>query len=144
MSRPIVGVGAILIKASSQSVLIGQRLGSHGAGTFALPGGHLEYNESFGECAAREVQEETGLVVQPDAFRFAYATTDVFPELEKQYVTIFVQANVADDADAKVMEPNKCAGWTWVPWESLREQTPLFKPLATLLETDYTPFKSNR
>ena len=138
-NRPIVGVGAILIKSSS--ILIGKRLGSHGAGTLALPGGHLEYNETFAECASREVEEETGLRIPPEAFQFSYATTDVFPELQKQYVTIFVQANVEDDADAKTMEPHKCAGWTWTPWASLRNQTPLFRPLETLLATNFNPFQ---
>ena len=139
MNRPIVGVGAILIK--SQQVLIGQRLGSHGSGTFALPGGHLEYGESFEQCAAREVEEETGIKIEPESFRLAYATTDLFPELDKQYVTIFMRANVPEDVEAKLMEPNKCSGWNWVTWENLRLQTPLFKPLATLLATSYDPLK---
>ncbi len=34
-------------------------------GTWCLPGGYLDPNESPGEAAAREAREETGLVVEP-------------------------------------------------------------------------------
>ena len=57
------------------------------AGTFQCPGGHLEHGESFAQTAAREVLEETGLVVGD--IKFLTATNDVFPE-GKHYVTVFV------------------------------------------------------
>ena len=44
--------------------------------------------EGFEACAAREVLEETGIALDPAKIQFAYATTDVFPELGKQYVTV--------------------------------------------------------
>ncbi len=56
---PLVGVGVIVIR--NGGILLGKRIGSHGAGTWALPGGHLEYAERIEDCAAREVLEETGL-----------------------------------------------------------------------------------
>ena len=61
---PRVGVAVFVINEKGH-ILIGKRTGSHGAGTLALPGGHLELHESFYECAAREVYEETGLVLEP-------------------------------------------------------------------------------
>jgi 8-oxo-dGTP diphosphatase len=53
-----------------------------------LPGGHLEHGESFAQTAAREVLEETGLVV--GIVKFLTATNDVFKEEGKHYVTVFV------------------------------------------------------
>lgn len=60
---PRVGV-AVFVLNEKGHVLIGKRTGSHGAGTLALPGGHLELHESFQECAARETFEETGLILE--------------------------------------------------------------------------------
>ncbi|GLA65612.1 hypothetical protein AtubIFM54640_007797 [Aspergillus tubingensis] len=100
--NPRVGVGVFVINPKGQIVL-GQRKSSHGAGTWALPGGHLEFNESFEDCAAREVLEETGLKVRD--IQFLTATNDIMKEEEKHYVTVFVGCTVVgDDAQPEVSD----------------------------------------
>ncbi|GKZ30584.1 hypothetical protein AbraIFM66950_009661 [Aspergillus brasiliensis] len=99
---PRVGVGVFVINHKGQIVL-GQRKSSHGAGTWALPGGHLEFNESFESCAAREVLEETGLEVRD--IRFLTATNDVMRDEGKHYVTVFMGCSVVgEDAQPEVSE----------------------------------------
>jgi 8-oxo-dGTP diphosphatase len=60
--RPIVGVGAVIIE-SGQVVLIKRRFEPL-AGQWSLPGGTLELGETLEAGTAREMREETGLVVQ--------------------------------------------------------------------------------
>jgi 8-oxo-dGTP diphosphatase len=118
-----VGVGAFVLKSSQESLenprfLIGKRKNAHGAGTYALPGGHLEFAETPEKCAAREVQEETGLNVTN--VRFFTATNDIMQADGKHYVTLFMVCVRENDSDLpQVLEPDKCEGWEWASWEDL-------------------------
>lgn len=116
---PRVGIAVILHNAQGELIL-GKRAGSHGAGSWAFPGGHLEMGESFIECAERETLEETGLRIK--GVKMVAVTNDVFDAASKHYITIFVQC-VMEDADAQpqTLEPNKCEGWHWVSWDKIRE-----------------------
>lgn len=131
-ASPRVGVGVIVRRAGR--VLLGLRQGSHGADTWALPGGHLEFGETVEACAARELREETGLL----ATRFTPGpyTSDVFEALGRHYVTLFVVAEVPA-GEPRVMEPDKCRGWRWCDWQALPR--PLFAPLQTLHDCGYAP-----
>jgi 8-oxo-dGTP diphosphatase len=59
--RPIVGVGAVIL-VDRQVVLIKRRFEPL-AGQWSLPGGTLQVGESLEAGTAREILEETGLVV---------------------------------------------------------------------------------
>jgi 8-oxo-dGTP diphosphatase len=115
-------------------VLLGQRIGSHGAGDWALPGGHLEFGETVEQCAEREVLEETGLDIEVVA-RGPY-TNDMFPEESKHYVTLFVVAH-AQGGVPWVREPSKCSAWRWFRWSELPH--PLFSPLISLYASGFVP-----
>ncbi|MBB1626605.1 NUDIX hydrolase [Achromobacter sp. UMC71] len=131
--QPQVGVGVLIIRDGR--ILLGKRAGSHGAGTWALAGGHLEFGESVEACARREVLEETGLTlarVLPAPY-----TNDVMADEGKHYVTCFVEASVVDDAPPRILEPGKCLAWEWFRWSKLPE--PLFLPVKTLASTGFVP-----
>lgn len=126
-----IGVGVLVVRDGR--VLLGLRRGAHGAGTWAPPGGHLEHGESVESCARREAMEETGIAL--DTITPGPYSVDAFPELEVQYVTLFVLATSERGAPA-VLEPDKCEEWRWFHWGAL--PAPLFAPLASLRDRGYT------
>ena len=101
-------------------------------------GGHLEYGESWEECAIRETIEETGLKIKN--IRFATATNDIFEKENKHYITIFMLADY-DGGELKIMEPDKCEKWDWFEWKEEKLPKPLFIPQQNLLKQKYSPFK---
>lgn len=131
--RPGVGLGVIIKRGGK--VLLGKRKGSHGAGTWSFPGGHLEFGETFETCAQREVREEVGITIQN--IKLATVTNDIFEEDQRHFVTIFVTADYSS-GDVKVMEQEKCEGWEWFNWDTLPK--PLFIPVRNLLNQGYSPY----
>lgn len=126
MDRP--GVGLAVIVERDGEVLLLERKGSHGEGTWAPPGGHVELGESLEECAARETLEETGVVIGD--VEFIAITNDLFPSEQKHYLTVWVQATY-QSGQASVAYPDKVSQVSWVPWDALPEQ--LFIPFDNLL-----------
>ncbi|KAF9904915.1 Nudix hydrolase 15, mitochondrial [Linnemannia zychae] len=131
-----VGVGVFIMNA--HKVLLGKRIGSHGANTWQLAGGHLEFGETFEECAIREAEEETGLTLDPASTKFVTANNNIMPSIDRHYVTVFMAANIIGDNIAKIMEPLKCEGWEWVSLDQLTDNNgpyrPLFSPLGKVVD----------
>lgn len=87
INNPRVGIGVLIIH--EHRVLLGKRKSAHGSDTWAPPGGHLEFGESFEHCARRETLEETGLSL--GKVSFAAITNDIFEQTNKHYITIFMK-----------------------------------------------------
>jgi len=60
---PVVGVGAIVFDAEGRVLLV-ERGRPPGVGLWSVPGGKLEGAETLAQAVAREVREETGLLVE--------------------------------------------------------------------------------
>ena len=130
--RPKVGIGVIIVKEGK--ILFIKRKSAHGEGSWGLPGGHLEFSETWEQCAARETMEEVGAVIKN--IRFGAVTNDVFPIEEKHYITIFMLSDY-DSGEVKIMEPNKCEQLEWFDWNSLPQ--PLFVPVQNVLKLNFNP-----
>ncbi len=121
-----VGIGVMIFKDGK--VLLGKRKSSHGAGEYAWPGGHLEYMESFEDCAKREVQEETGMEINNIRFLRLLNLKDYAP---KHYVDIGLIADWKS-GEPEIMEPDKIEEWGWYEIDNL--PSPLFRALPTYFE----------
>jgi len=124
--RPKVGIGVMVMREGK--VLLGKRRGSHGAGEYAWPGGHMEYMESFEGCAKREVMEETGMEIQNVRFLRLMNLKDYAP---KHYVDIGLVAEWKS-GEPQPMEPDKIERWDWYDIDHL--PSPLFSTIPTYIE----------
>ncbi len=118
-NKPKVGVGVMILK--NGKVLLGKRKGSHGEGEYAFPGGHLEYMESFENCAKREVKEESDIEIKDITFQFLANVTKYDP---KHYVHIGLLAKW-QSGQPKVLEPHKLDSWDWYDLDDLPQ--PIFE-----------------
>ncbi len=115
--RPKVGVGVIVERGGK--ILVGERRANHGSATFMIPGGHLEFGETFAAAAMREAEEESGLKnirvkgVVSVGNDIAYG---------KHYVSIGILAeSVPEDGEPYDAEPEKCGNWRWADPRRLPE-----------------------
>lgn len=126
MENPRVGVGVLVLRDGR--LLLLRRAGSHGAGTWSTPGGHLDPGESPEQCAIREVEEETGVRLMN--VHFHAITNDIFEERGLHYITIWMRGEV-ESGEARVNAPYEMTEVGWFPPDALPE--PLFVPLENLL-----------
>ena len=118
--RPKVGVGIIVTKEGK--ILVGERLDGHGKNTYMIPGGHLEFGETFEDCARREVLEECGL--EHIAIKGIVSIGNDIA-YDKHYVSVSILAKYIDGEPYNA-EPDKAKNWYWCDPHALPE--PFFLP----------------
>ena len=116
---PKVGIGVMIMHEGK--VLMAQRKSSLGAGQYAFPGGHLEFGESFEECAKRETREESGIEIEAVQFLFL---ANIKTYTGKHYVHIGLTAQWKSGIPT-TLEPEKSDDWHWFPLDAL--PCPLFE-----------------
>jgi len=122
-----VGVGVMILKDGK--VLLSKRKGSHGAGEYSFPGGHLEYMESFKDCAIRETKEECGISIKNIEFLFLANLVKYAP---KHYVHIGLVAEW-ESGEPVLLEPEKAETWGWYDLNNIPE--PMFEKCKLAFES---------
>jgi 8-oxo-dGTP diphosphatase len=130
MSQTQVAAAVVVIKNSE--ILMLKRKGSEGDGTWAIPGGKVDFMEDPADAVLRELTEETG--IKGSSVEFIGYTNDIHKESNKHFVTMrFICKDFS--GEPRVAEPNKCSKISWFSLDTL--PSPLFGPTMNLL-TDKT------
>ncbi len=124
---PKVGIGVMIIKDGK--VPLARRKGAHGSREYAFPGGHLEFGESYEDCAKRETREETGMEITNVRFQFL---ANLKKYSGKHYVHIGLIADWKS-GEPKNMEPQKAGEWKWYALDNLPK--PLFESCRIAFES---------
>ena len=128
------GFGVIILNAEKK-ILLGKRHDDpekadsalRGEGTWSLPGGKLDYGESFEEGAIREAQEETGIIIKnPKVISVMNCKNEY-----AHFVTIGLIAE-GYEGEPHVMEPDEMTKWEWFSLDTL--PTPMYFPSLWVIE----------
>ncbi len=123
-------ISVVIITREKQILLVRHRKGNRLY--WVLPGGRLEYGETFEECAIRELKEETGLDVAVD--KALYLSEAIAPDRSRHIVNIFFKGHVTGGTIKLGNEP-VLAGVNFFPVSILKE-TVLFPPVGkTILQS---------
>lgn len=135
MNRKKIGVGFGVMMVRDGKVLLGKRHSDQtkassaldGEGTWTMPGGKLQYGETFEEGVKREVGEETGIIVREATV--IGINNDI--GTHAHFVTLgFLSTDF--EGEPRVLEPNEIIEWNWFELDNL--PSPLYFPSAKVIE----------
>lgn len=127
------GLGVILVRDGQ--ILLGKRHSDpdkadsafRSSGEWCLPGGKLDWGESFEEGARREVQEETGILIKnPEVISVHNCKNE-----HAHFMTVGLVAREWE-GEARVMEPDEITEWGWFDLDNLPQ--PRYFPSFEVIE----------
>lgn len=130
-----VGVGFGVMVLKEGKLLLGHRHVDpekasslmNGAGSWTMPGGKLDFGETFEEGARREMLEETGMKLEES--ELICVNQDIIETAH--FITMGLMAKKFF-GEPKVMEPDEITEWKWFDLDNLPD--PIFAPSAKVLE----------
>lgn len=123
-------VSVIVFNSENQILLVKHKKGTRQY--WVLPGGRLEYGETFYECGVREVKEETGLEVEID--RMVYISEAIAEDRSRHIVNVYLLARLTGGVMRLGDEP-VLAGVEFLELEELKTMT-LYPPVSLQILED--------
>tara|TARA_Y100000310_G_C20527666_1_gene736870 strand:- start:41 stop:487 length:447 start_codon:yes stop_codon:yes gene_type:complete len=128
-----VGIGIMLLR--DNKILLGKRhedpkkadSALHGAGTWTMPGGKVDFGETIENAAKRELLEETG--IKANSIDLISVSDEILEDVH--FVTNGFICNDFE-GEAKVLEPNEITEWKWFNIHEVPEK--IFFPSEKVLQ----------
>ncbi len=133
----IIKIGCEIFIVKDNALLLGKRKNCYGAGTWALPGGHLEYGETLIECAKRELKEELGI----EGLEFTLLSVIDSIAEQRHYLHMSFLLHKFTGTIA-TMEPDLCEEWCFFDMAQLPET--IFEPHKKIIETCVSRIQSDK
>ncbi|MDD5586119.1 MAG: NUDIX domain-containing protein [Alphaproteobacteria bacterium] len=122
-----VGVGAVIIEPHESTILLVKRKKPPEAGKWSIPGGAVDFGETFEAAVIREVKEEVGLEVE--VLRLLRLTDHILPEEGVHWVTPAFEVRIVG-GEAQNLEPDKHEAVEWFSLKDLPQELTMTTSLA--------------
>jgi 8-oxo-dGTP diphosphatase len=109
-----VGVHGVIARGEQLLVLKRAPSMSYRPGSWDLPGGHLAVGESFEECLAREIGEETGLAISSPRLLGIHNSAG-------PYLQMIFACDIGDDARDIRLRPHEHIESRWISLTELAQ-----------------------
>ncbi|MCL2037440.1 NUDIX domain-containing protein [Candidatus Saccharibacteria bacterium] len=131
-SQEPIFIGVELLARKGDEILLGLRgKKAYGAGSWALPGGCLEYGERLADGLCREMLEELGANILPHELRLVSVGDDLISGDPEQHIHISFEL-LEPTWTPQILEPDQCDEWRYFPLDKLPGN--IFKSHAQILE----------
>lgn len=112
--NPRASTAAFILNGKGE-LLVARRGKEPAKGTLDLPGGFVDNDENAEQGMVREIKEETGLAVLPEAVEYQFSIPNVYhySGMDIHTLDLFFLCHVSDDAEVKANDD--AAELQWLP-----------------------------